>query len=124
LEQLELFNKINMIGFIIIALILFMCFNGLIIRWHNEIQANTKAMWSKWWHRCALAIRVCLWLSIWLITFNWFIFIGVIIVDSILYPILINLINGLKWNYIGTTSSIDKLIRKFTLWLKEKIRLK
>ena len=112
------------IGFVIIVLILFMCFNGLIIRWNNESDINKKKMWSKWWHRCAFVIRACLWLTIWMVTFNWYIFIGVIIADCILYPILINLINNLKWNYIGTTSKTDILIRKIILWLKAKIKLK
>lgn len=102
---------IDRLGFIIIALVLFMAFNGLIIKWYSAKEID-KEFWSKWWHKCALAIRVCLWLAIWMITSNWFIFIGVIVADSILYPILINLINNLKWYYVGTTSTIDKFIRK------------
>ena len=113
---------VDTIGFIVIALILFMCFNGLIVRWNNEIKPNRKLMWSKWWHRTALLIRICLWLSIWMVTSNWYIFLSIIIIDCILYPILINLINGLKWYYVGTTSKTDILIRKILSWLKVKIK--
>ena len=134
---------IDKIGFIVIALILFWCFNGLMLRWHNlhlpitplkDIDAENRRqglieMWSTWWHRASLAIRVCLWLSVWLITSNWYIFIGVIIFDSIGYTIVINLINKWKWNYLGTTSKIDVLIKsiiakakKIILWVKQKIK--
>lgn len=114
---------IDQIGFIVIALLLFIVFNGLIIKWHNAKEID-KEFWNKWWHRAAIAIRVCLWFAVWMVTSNWYIFLGVIAIDCILYPIGINVINGLKWYYVGTTSKIDILIRKTLLWLKVKIKLK
>lgn len=115
---------IDLLGFLVITLMLFMCFMGLIIRWNNEPIIDKKEMWSMWWHRNALAIRVCIWLEVWLISLNWFIFLGVILIDCITYPIVINLINGLKWNYLGNTAKIDILIKKIIVWLKAKIKLK
>jgi len=136
---------IDKIGFIVIALILFGVFNGLIIKWRNlslpsiplvdelkeKLRQRDIKLWNKWWHRVALSLRICLWISIWMITLNWYITIPIIIIDCIAYPIIINLINYLKWNHIGTTAKTDILIRKtitlikkFISWLKAKIKLK
>lgn len=113
---------IDKIGFIIIALLLISPFMGLILKWHNEPNVNFKAYWSKWWHRIALAIRVCLWLSVWMLTANWILTLVVVIIDCIAYPIIINLINGWKWYYLGSTSKIDILIKKTIVWLKAKTK--
>ena len=136
---------IDTIGFLVITLILFWIFNGLTVKWNllhlptkpledvelEKLRQRDIKLWSKWWHRVALVIRVCLWLSIWMITLNWILTLIIIVIDCIGYPITINLINGLKWNFIGTTAKTDilitktiTLIKKIIVWLKVKIKLK
>jgi hypothetical protein len=117
---------IDKIGFIVLALLLFATFNGVILKWHNlflprtpfadpELEhrrQNCIKSWNKWWHRNALAIRVSLWIAIWLVSENWLVTILIIIADCLWYPILINLINCWKWYHIGTTAWWDIQIRK------------
>jgi hypothetical protein len=110
---------LNIIISSILALVLFGAFNGLIIRWHYEPIIDKRAMWSKWWHRCAMAIRVFIWLIVWFVSEkSWLITVTVILATAVEYNITINLINNLKWYYVGTTSKTDKLIRKLFSFIK------
>jgi len=105
--------RIEIIGFIVIALIAFAAYGGTIIKWEREKNIDKKANWSKWWHRTGLLLRIMLWIAIFLVSDRNYATTGMIIVFSILeYNISINLIIGLKWWSVGTTADTDKLIRK------------
>ena len=105
-------ETLNIIIPAIMALILFGAFNGLIIRWKNEPFIDRQRMWSVWWHRCGLAIRAFIILLVWLYCHNYSVTGIILVTTSIEYNISINLINNLKWYYVGTTAKTDILIRK------------
>lgn len=119
--------KIDIIILAECVLIAFSVFNGLVIKWHNAHGPNylplddyTNYMrtakikdLNEKWHRFGLSLRV----SVWLIIFfaserNYLLTTIFIAVDCIAFPVTINLINNLKWYYVGTTAKTDKLIRK------------
>lgn len=118
--------KIDIIAFSVIALILLAAMHGVFIRWHNthgtpvpyadpqleELRQAAIKRWSKVWHKLALAVRVFIWLIVWLVCRDWLIFSLVVVLTAFEYNISINLINNLKWYYVGTTSMTDQLIRK------------
>jgi hypothetical protein len=120
-------QTINILIPAIMALLLFAAFNGLIIKWFNtkgaparlltdeaeKLRDRDLRMWSKWWHRCGLAIRVFIWLIVFFITNKDYTISGIVILaDWILFPVITNLINNLKWYFVGTTAKTDILIRK------------
>jgi len=113
--------KTEIIVFAIIALIYFGVFNGLIIRLANEADPGKKQMWSKWWHRCALFIRATIMLVIFLVSDRNYLTTGIVLLlTAIEYNVSINLINNLKWYYLGTTAKTDLLLRKlfpFIPWM-------
>lgn len=108
------------------ALILLAAMHGVFIKWHNAHgtykpledafdekirQANIKR-WSKLWHRLAMGIRTAIFLIVWLNGRDWLTTSIVIVATAIEYNISINLINNLKWYFVGTTANTDILIRK------------
>jgi hypothetical protein len=96
----------------VMALILFGTFNGVVIKWHNA-EADKKQFWSTWWHRIGLVMRAFILLIVWLISAHSLLIFGIVFVlTTIEYNISINLINDLKWYYVGTTAKTDILIRK------------
>ena len=120
-------QTINILVSAIMALVLFGAFNGLIIKWYNtkggparllseeaeKLRDRDLRLWSKWWHRCGLAIRVFIYMIVFFTTARDYMVTGIILLaDCILFPVIINLINNLKWYYVGTTAKTDILIRK------------
>lgn len=116
------------------ALIILGATNGVLIKWFNAkgdvrnvVNADVAlgitlalAFWSKWWHRGMLAIRCFIFLIVWFESNrSYAVTVPVIILTALEYNISINLINGLKWNYMGTTAKTDILWNKFlVLWNK------
>lgn len=125
-------EQLNIIIAAIAALILFGAFNGVVIKWHNahgssvpyvdkELERMRQVYikrWSKSWHRLALAMRIFIWLIVWFTGRDWLTTSLVIALTAIEYNVSINLINGLKWYYIGTTSKTDQLIRRLLPFIK------
>ena len=103
----------------ILGLIYLGVVNGIMIRWKNSTGEEIE-IWNKWLHRFMLVIRSLFVLIVWFNTFN-YLYTGIIlIITSLEYNISINLINKLKWYYLGTTAKTDMLLRK--IYLKLKIR--
>jgi len=80
-----------------VLLILLIAFSGLVIAWNNT-KGNVEKLieyerYRKWWHSL-----IHTGIAVFISTVGW--------------NIGINLINGLKWYYVGKTSTIDKLIRR------------
>lgn len=97
-----------------ILAILFAAWNGLVIRWYN----TREDVWRDWWHKAGLVIRLFVLLTLWLATYNvlWTVILALVL--SLGYNVIINLVIGKPVWYVGTTSKIDKLIRKiFGKWL-------
>lgn len=118
---------INIVISLIVALILVPVMHGVFLKWHNlylpltplkdiKLEAKRQAeiySFGVVWHRVALGLRLSLWLALWFATERNYWITGIIIVaTSIAYPIIINLINGWKWYFVGTTSLTDRIIRK------------
>lgn len=92
---------------IILCIVLFAAWNGLVIKWYN----TKDPYWSKWWHGIGLAIRIALVFIMYIVS-GWLLAIIAAVLAGIVYNIIINLIIGKKWYYVGTTSVIDRWIRK------------
>ena len=120
-------EKLNIIISAIAALILFGAFNGVVIKWHNahgspvpyadkELERMRQVYikrWSRLWHRLGFAMRLFIWLIVWFVGRDWLTTSLVIALTAIEYNVSINLINNLKWYYVGTTAKTDTLIRKY-----------
>jgi hypothetical protein len=118
----------------IMALLLLGPVNGVIIRWFNvksDVRflnadealgvINQLAFWNSWWHRGMLAIRCFLILIIFLESDrNYYITVPAVVFTSLEYNITINLINGLKWYYLGTTAKTDILLKKIFIFLRNR----
>jgi hypothetical protein len=118
----------------IMALLILGPTNGVIIRWFNvksDVRllsadealglTNQLAFWNKWWHKGMLAIRCFLILIIFLESGrNYYITIPAVVFTSLEYNITINLINGLKWYYLGTTAKTDILLKKIFIFLRNR----
>jgi hypothetical protein len=117
----------NIIILCVCVLIVFACFNGVIVRWQitdgsslplpdafeeKVRQANIKR-WLKLWHRLGLGLRVAIWLIIFFESDrNYILTGGIMFADCVTFPVLINLINNLPFYFVGTTADTDILIRK------------
>lgn len=101
----------------IVVLILFGVFNGLIVKWAYA-PVDERDFCRKWWHRCGMCLRIFVWFIVWNTTKDIFDTALIIILTAIEYNVSINLINGMKWWSVGTTSSTDKLIRKLFPFIK------
>jgi len=94
--------------------ILFAVYNGYIINWKHK-KANKN--WLDKWHRMSLVIRLfvlvasCIpfWNDWWLMGLMGLIALNIIFTG---YNIVINLVMGLQWYYVGATSVIDKYFRE------------
>jgi len=98
-----------------VLLILLIAFSGLVIAWNNT-KGNVEKLieyerYRKWWHILGFAIRVGIVGIIYM--HGSLIHTGIaVFISTVGWNIGINLINGLKWYYVGKTSTIDKLIRR------------
>jgi hypothetical protein len=92
---------------IISALVLIAIWNGKVIMWH----LTGLDKYSKVWHSIGLIIRLVLCAVLYLSGGVIWAVVGCVIA-SIGYNIIINMIMGQKWYYVGKTSVIDKLIRR------------
>jgi len=110
--------QVNMLISAIIAVTILGAVNGVLIKWKNSKTIEEEKMWSKWWHRGMLTIRTFIILMLWFTLHNYLIIGTVLFVTAIEYNVTINLINGLKWYYVGTTAATDKLIRKLLPFVK------
>ena len=102
-------NK-NQISVLIIALVVLLTavWNGLVIKWYNTKDQK----YSKMWHGVGFVVRGLLVLLAYLTTFNFWITFALAFICWMPYNIIINKLNDWGWFYIGTTSTIHKLIRK------------
>ena len=93
--------------------ILFASWNGLVILWYT----THDEMWRDWWHRVGVAVRFFIVLTVWLGTYSILWTVVSVLVAGIVYNVIINAIIGKPLLYVGTTSYLDKLIRKlFKRW--------
>jgi hypothetical protein len=110
--------EINVLVCTVMAVTILGAVNGVLIRWKNAKTPDEEQMWSKWWHRGMLAIRAFIVLMMWVVLYDYTITGIVLFATAIEYNITINLINKLKWYYVGTTAATDKLIRKLLPFVK------
>lgn len=117
------------ISLLLISLILIGIREGLVIK--DLLDNKTSSKESRQWHMIGFIIRSCQILTITFLTlilgFYWIVIIFTtlaILISAIWYNIIINLINGWKWYYLGASSKLDIKLGKFILWVKEKIKLK
>ena len=98
---------------LIITIIIISFWNGYVILWYLE--KNSK--YNKIWHQLGFIIRFILIQDIYLISYNILLTIIQLIVGSIIYDIIINLLMKQKWYYLGDTT-IDKFLKQFLKFLK------
>ena len=103
-------NNLDLLIFLGILTVLFAVWNGLVIRWKQAPQVE-QPRWSNLWHGVAAIIHViiillCAYLYKW-----WGLAVG-LFVNWILYNIIIAKFLRQKWYYVGTTSRVDRIIRK------------
>lgn len=108
---------------LLITILLIAGWNGLVINWRNATNSKDIRHYSDWWHAIGLVIRTTLVIVAFLVS-NWIFGLIAAFIAFILYNIIINLIIGEKWYYVGTTSTIDKLIRKLFLLIKKYLPLR
>lgn len=99
--------------YIILTIILLTAiWNGLVIKWGLAKDKATVVKESKLWHGIGFLIRGLLVLLAYLTTHNFWITFAVAFICWLPYNMIINKLNDWDWFHIGTTSTIDKLIRK------------
>jgi hypothetical protein len=104
-KGLSLVNQI-ITALLIAILLLTALWNGLVIRWY----LTREAKYSRWWHAVGLAIRALLVVAVYLVA-GWIWSLVALFVAGVLYNIIINLVMGQKWWYVGETSVIDRWVR-------------
>lgn len=95
-----------MLYLLIITILLTALWNGLVIQWF----LTKDEKYSTWWHRVGFVIRALLVVVIYLAG-GWVWALGAAFASWIPYNIIISLLMGQKWYYIGKTSYTDKLLR-------------
>jgi hypothetical protein len=95
------------LNFLLLNLILIAVWNGLVIRWY----ITREAKWSRWWHAVGLSIRALLVVAVYLAA-GWKWSLVALFVAGVPYNIIINLVMGQKWWYVGETSVVDRWVRR------------
>jgi hypothetical protein len=96
---------------LLIILILFSIFNGLVIKWKLSNDVIKSAKLSKQWHGVVLVIHILSILLLYLLGgLLWGIIGGVL--NWLIHNIIIALMLKQKWYYVGKTAWFDKMIRK------------
>lgn len=100
---------------VVLIILLFALFNGLIVNWKQATDEDKAKSISKQWHAVAMVIRALVVLLFYsnitlMIILGWF--------SIISYDIIIALIMRQKWYYIGDTATIDKLGTKINYGLR------
>lgn len=110
-----------------ISLILTGIREGFVVK--DLLDGKTSPRESKIWHRIGFFIRACQILSITAILYPFvsIIILGVIagiaiLIAGLWYNIVINLINGWKWYYLGSSNDSDGIINKMIKWIRSKIK--
>lgn len=88
-------------------IVLVAVWNGLVIRW--EITSDIR--YSNSWHVTGWVIRALLVALSYLISGVYYA-IGAVVLATVIYNMIINIIIGQHIFYVGTTSKLDILIRK------------
>lgn len=96
---------------LLIILILFSIFNGLIIKWKLSDNITKTTKLSKQWHGVVLMIHILSILLLYLLGGLLWGIIGIGI-NWIIHNIIIALMLKQKWYYVGKTAWFDKMIRK------------
>jgi len=103
-------TKITFLVLFTVLSILFSVFNGLVINWKNSTAEKAERL-SFAWHGVGLVMHVLL---VALIAFigGWFWAIVAFLLNWLGHNIIIAMIMGQKWFYVGKTAWTDKLIRR------------
>jgi hypothetical protein len=101
---------ITLLVFTLLISVLFSVFNGLIINWKNSTAEKAERL-SFAWHGVGLVMHVLL---VALIAFigGWLWAVMGFFLNWIGHNIIIAVIMGQKWYYVGKTAWFDKMIRK------------
>lgn len=92
---------------IFITILLFAAWNGYVIQW----KLTGKAIWSRRWHAVAFIVKMPLVAVVW-INSTWWMAIIAGFLSWVIYNIIIALIMGKKWYYIGNSAWFDIQVRK------------
>jgi len=97
---------------IVINLVFFAIWNGLVIKWGLCQDKSKVAKVSKYWHTVGFLIRALLVVIIFLTSGNWWWTGAAAFLCWLPYNMIINWCNGWPTFYFGKTSWIDRLINK------------
>jgi len=98
---------------ILISLLLFALWNGLVIKW--KLSGDQK--YSRYWHIVAFLVKLPL-VAVVFIASDWYFALVAGFVCWIPYNVIIALVIGQRWYYVGKTAWFDIQIRKLLPFIK------
>lgn len=101
----------NNLLIILLIVILFSIWNGLVIRWY----LTKDQKYSTYWHRVGFVVRALLPI---LLYPDWGFILIYLNLSWTVYDMIINTINGWNLLYVGGTSEIDIFLKRFHIPLK------
>ena len=112
METFSFYAKTNAITSLIVISILFAAFNGLVIAWYNSNDVVMSDRLKRLWHGVGFAIRAFISLVAYFTSSLWW-FGAIAFISWLPYNIIIALIIGRKWYYLGNKGIDGFIMRLF-----------